>query len=256
MQRAYVSATKIAADSWRLGIQSWTILPKLFASALVLLILVEAVQRFGFNLEPPRRGLIWNATASLSGTIATSLLFASVLVAVHRLVLKGDTTDRPVWRLPACYWRFFAWFLLINLAWLLGPFVGIVITADHELVGSVLNFLVVLVAMILSLRILLLFPAVAAEMPDATLHNALRDSRGHLWRFFGVTFVAALPFTVTIVIATFAIARFGLIEDSEPSSMPLAIILLAIDSAIRLVMVAVLAVVASRLFQAYGERLP
>lgn len=182
-QRAYVSAIKIAADSWRLGIGSWFIMPKLFVSALGLLILVDAVQRFSFDLEHPLRGLIFNATASLSGTIATSLIFTSLLIAVHRLVLMGETTDRPVWRLPVCYWRFFSWFLLVNLTWLLGPFMGLVPSADHELAGSVSSLLVTLAAMILSLRIILLFPAVAAEMPDATLHNALRDSRGHVWRF-------------------------------------------------------------------------
>ncbi|MCZ7642386.1 MAG: hypothetical protein M5U33_06165 [Pseudorhodoplanes sp.] len=48
-------------------------------------------------------------------------------------------------------------------------------------------------AVIVALRVLILFPAIAVDAPGARWRNAYFDTKGHTWRVFGISVLTALP---------------------------------------------------------------
>jgi len=97
-----------------------------------------------------------------------------------------------------------------------------------------------IVAIIVCLRLAILFPAIAIDAPGATASNALADTRGFAVDIFLIYLLAALP----IVAIDFVLRGLNL---------PM-MIGTVVDGILDVIALVLLVVITSRVFQALGDR--
>lgn len=185
-------AAALARDAWRLGFGAMRAMPNLFGATFVLLV--------GFGLafrwsHPPSKDLP-GASELLFGfaaDVATDVIAAAAMIAVHRLILLGDREDRPLWRLPPGYDRYLGWLVLLNLATL--PAVLGYAWAGGQYAAPLVAGLVVLLAagVALAVRLALVLPMAAMGAPGAGWRAAWEASRGRGWRLFGAAVLTFAP---------------------------------------------------------------
>jgi hypothetical protein len=197
------SVMRIARDGWRLGLLSMTSMPLLSGTAYVAVLLWGVVTHLVGWDDPAAitlgAGFILVVAA---GQLMTTIIAASILIAVHRIIILGELADRPVWRVPPTYPRFAVWLLFLNVLWFaptvlniwLSPYaVHSIFGPSHPILGNLASLLCRVFAFIVSLRLMILLPALALDTPSADWRNAWADSKGHVWKFFGCQVVAGLP---------------------------------------------------------------
>jgi hypothetical protein len=253
------SVFRIALDGWRLGLLSIVTMPLLSSTAYLCIVVCEVVVSF---LKPslgpgadPRGGLLL-FTVVRQTLIAA--IFASILIAVHRIILLSEVADRPIWRIPPNYRSFAGWLLFLNLLWLAPTFLDFWLLphvarpdAEHSAPGvgaavlvSTITVLFEVIAVVASLRLMLLLPALALATPSAEWRNAWYDSRGHAWKFLRAQALAGVP---VLLIAGFALWYRGLRPPEGGWFL--------FSALVTLLMCYVGGAVASRLFWLYGATL-
>ncbi len=150
----------------------------------------------------------WFPVYTVISSIVRGVLLAPLAIAVHRYVLLGELTDRyPLDPFNARYVRFAGFAVLVNLLWSLPGVIGAYVPnvqqtpgigASLEIVGTALFVTIIIVVV----RRVILFPAVAVDAPGATWSNARRDTKGSSWRVAFILFLVALP-AVIVVVALF-----------------------------------------------------
>jgi hypothetical protein len=172
-------------------------------------------------------------------SILQIFLLTPVAIAVHRYVLLGEVTHRYALN-PASrqFKNFFAYGVIIQVMFEIPTlFIGVVN------IGTVLVWFVG--AIFLSIRTLILFPAIAVNARNAIWWNALRDSKGHFWRILAIVLTISLPlFLLFIPIVVFVIKPYGL-----------AIFGAFLSAAIAVPTLAAYAAMASHLYRAWAVRL-
>ncbi len=141
----------------------------------------------------------WFPVYTVISSIVRGVLLAPLAIAVHRYVLLGELTDRyPLDPFNARYVRFAGFAVLVNLLWSLPGVIGAYVPnvqqtpgigASLEIVGTALFVTIIIVVV----RRVILFPAVAVDAPGATWSNARRDTKGSSWRVAFILFFVALP---------------------------------------------------------------
>ena len=189
---------------------------------------------------------------TLITTIVTSFLLAPLAIAVHRMVLLGETTDRYALDPPSPrYLRFVGFGILVTVLWSL-PNALTSLSKGSETVSTVMgvvSFVLVIVIAIVTLRRLILFPAIAVDAAGATWSNARNDTKGHSWRVLFIFICTLLPMTIVSMPLTFILLvppRFG-----EAGKIVFAVL----SPAIHIVGLCALAAMASHLYKAYASRL-
>src|SRR5262249_32530644 len=117
------------------------------------------------------------------------------LIAVHRFILLGEVTRR--YRLAPRqprFLRFFGWSLAVQSLVLLPYLVFFMLSSlgsrSHTLDGVIAVVFVVLfitafcLVIFVSLRLIILFPAIAIDASGAAVASAWADSKGNFWRIF------------------------------------------------------------------------
>jgi hypothetical protein len=84
-----------------------------------------------------------------------------LLFAVHRFVILGEVADRLIWRVTLTYRRFASWLVSLSLPWLMPSVADALLGKHHQIVVVILSFLSLIFAAIISLRMMLLLPALA-----------------------------------------------------------------------------------------------
>ena len=174
-------------------------------------------------------------------------------LAVHRFVLLGERAAS--YRLEPAeprFWRFFGFTVLLQVMFgVPGAIIGLTEKASDSggMAIGLAGFVLLIIAGIVTLRTLILFPAIAVDAPGADWGNALRDSKGHSWRLLFIVIVVAVP-----LMLIYTPMFFWLSWPGGPSARALAI-LLPIEAAVVVLMAAVYAALASRLFAALADRL-
>lgn len=182
--------------------------------------------------------------------IADAFLMTPAAIAVHRHVLLGEVTHQ--YRLSPRHPRFQRFLLFALIFQLLGLappcliFLGIGFSwlAALVLVGGVLS----IATMIVCLRVLILFPAIAVDAPGAEWRNASRDTQGHFWRVFFIVVCVGIP--AFIIYITFG-EVLGWLRDPGVAR----VVQSAAQSVYSVLLIAAYAAAASRLYLAFGERL-
>lgn len=188
----------------------------------------------------------------LAASAIQSFLLTPFLIAVHRFILLYQLTGQyALAPQEPRFFRFFGWSLVIT-ALSLFPSVlqaGLGALGFPGVFTGVLTLAIMIVCFFLTFRLTILFPAIAVDAPGATAANAYADSKGNVWRIFFIFFLAILPFMV------FALGLFflGLISTAQDIS-PLRIAGKILSAIVGVPAYALFVAVASRLFQALGER--
>lgn len=192
------------------------------------------------------------------------VLIAPFLIAVHRFVLLGEVTPRYVLDFSSPRLRLFAgWVVVLGLIAAIPSLILAAATAGPPVYysGSVGrppamalgSSLLVLTASVLVfaflIRMAILLPAVAVDAPGTIWQNAVADTQGSGW------FIACASALAGIPPALLYVAIGWLVRAAVPWPLPALIVLLLSLAAVFFVALALGVAIASRLYQALGDRL-
>ena len=225
--------------------------------ALIVLLITLAFQIAEALLLPPGAG---EASRDLLlrfvSNLAQGFVTVPYYIAVHRLVILGErTTSYALAPSDPRFQLFFWWwatlsvvtYLPISLVEMLARARGL--TAFYYLIALAGMPIILVAVIIVTLRLTIIFPAVAVDAPGADWGNVMADTKGHVWRIFLLGLVAGLPLIVP------ALALGALVGFGSPTRSwivgALSIIFIAILSVIALTL---FIVVASRLYLWIGNR--
>jgi hypothetical protein len=102
---------------------------------------------------------------------------------VHRFVLLGEVTERYALN-PSepRYKQFFVWTVIYQLM-ISAPSLLLAGPADN-VAATALSIPLFIIVIIVALRLIILFPAIAVDAPGTAWQNAVEDTKGHAWRIF------------------------------------------------------------------------
>jgi hypothetical protein len=228
-------------------------MPVLAGTMMAILIAFNLASLFFLPAYSPGRVLSLGGLILFTAGAVQSFLITPFLIAVHRFILLRQVTGQyAIAPQEPRFFRFFGWSLVITSlslvptvlqSWLSalgfpGPFTGI------------LTIAIMVACLFLTFRLTILFPAIAIDAPGATAANAYADSKGNVWRIFFIFFLTILPF----MLLAFGLFFLGLISISKDVN-PLTIAGQIFSAVIGVPAYALFVAVASRLFQALGDRL-
>jgi hypothetical protein len=218
--------------------------------ALLIILAIKVVEDF-----VPRH--LWSGFLSghfldFAVRAVQSFCLTPFMIAIHRFIILDEIT--PGYALdpskPRFIW-FFGWLFALSmvgsLAFLLAeilPAIGV--SAIPAIALAVIALVVVL---IVSMRLAILFPAIAVDARDANASIALADSKGHVFHIFMIFLLALLPW-VAIAIAVTLMLGPGV----RSPGTPVTIVQLAAGAVIQTITTALCVVIASRVFQALAGR--
>lgn len=240
----------LARDAWRLGVGAIRAMPNLFGGTFVLLLAFELAFRWR---HPPSDG--WPSMSELllgfANDLATDVIAAAAMVAVHRSILLGEGADRPVWRLPLGYDRYLGRLVALSLPSLAATAgLGLVHGPDAApafALAALVLVLLVTAAVVVSVRLALALPLAAADIPGAGWRTAWQASRGKGLRLFGIVLLTFVPMEAAAMLVA------GLFQAADGLA---AVLLDALGGAAKaLLWAAIGAALWSRLLQTYGGAL-
>ncbi len=187
-------------------------------------------------------------------SLAWNFLITPFCIAVHRFIILGEVTPRYVIapRQPR-FWYFFGWTVLLSLIYL--PIFLIPASWSRSapvlaLISVTIVLVCAFVAVFLTLCLTILFPAIAVDAPGASWQSALADTKGNMWRMFFIFLVAMLPPLAIGLLVALALWPDRFADEGAP------FIGNNLDWSLLALVSAILAVaIASRLYQALGDRL-
>jgi membrane-anchored glycerophosphoryl diester phosphodiesterase (GDPDase) len=185
--------------------------------------------------------------------VVQSFVLTPFLIAVHRFILLRQVTGQyALAPQEPRFLRFFGWsFAVTSLALIpaaLLSWLGVLGSPDWLTV--ILIFAILALCFFVTFRLTILFPAIAIDAHGATAANAYADSKGNVWRIFFIFLLAILP----LMLLAFGLSFFGLISTSKDINS-LTIAGQIFTAIIGVPAYALFVAVASRLFQALGDRL-
>lgn len=238
-----------AIAAWQDALAARQRLPTLFLMAVVAIAILDLVY-FGLIVASAFAGagllafLIGLAYAAAQGFLLTPLA-----IAVHRFLLLGEVRDN--YRLDLQdprFMKFFTFLAGLAIVMFVPRLIGglFSVPTGHSAFGGLVSFVLSIVAAVILVRNVILFPAVAVDAPGADWRNAMADTKGHSWRVFFVLLCVILPPAIVVAIALailFVIPLIGWI------------IAIAIQAAFGVFGVAATAAAASRLYAEYAQQL-
>lgn len=197
---------------------------------------------YGPLLASSAVGLVWN------------FFLTPFFIAVHRFIVLGEITPRYELRpghprfLKFFGWAVFLW-ALVTIPSLLIPL------ASRSSTGLSLVTTALTVGFVfVSVRSIILFPAIAVDAPGATWSGAFTDTKGCFWRIFAIIAFTMVPAIIVAFVLIFPTlpsvddpgGDATLVLPSLPASM--------VASALSAVAAALAVAAASRLYRAIGDR--
>jgi len=179
--------------------------------------------------------------------LASTFLLTPYFIAIHRFIVLGEggagyaLTARALrFQLYFTCWAAFSTATAAPLFVMRG-------SSPTLLFGLIAIWLIVV--MLAGLRLMILFPAIAVDAPGASVTNAFADTRGKTWRIFVIALLAALPVMMIGMLIRQA-GRIGL--DQGTAGLVLRVAIAGVASTLELTL---FVVIASRLYQWFGDRL-
>jgi hypothetical protein len=198
------------------------------------------------------------AVARTAILIGICYLLTPFFLAIHRYLLLGEPAIRYDLRSSSKRFQlFFGWLCAIifvmSIPSILGTFTtprGPVYYVGQyaDLGDSAIVTTARLVALLLVVRLLVLFPAVAVDAPGATWQNAISDTRRYIWFVFAATILPFVP------VGLLGMAVAPLLRGSSGTILGSAASILWLGATL-LVALTLSAAIASRLYQIVGEQL-
>ncbi len=204
-------------------------------------------------------GLVYSG-ARLAVMLLTSLIVTPLAVCVHRHVLKDEARGSFV---SACV-NYFFWLAGLQLVFLAG-FSYSLLASAVGFVRGLIDIIITIAAAVVTRRLLMLFPAVAAGLPSRGAEDRVETSwqqmEGNLW----LTARTALITLAPLLVLAFVFARLGLprppavppIPPPPPAPPPVTMLLMighGLLGVVNALIAAVTAAMASWLFAATRRR--
>jgi hypothetical protein len=184
-----------AVIAWRDAFRAIGAMPVVAGIAFVLVLVTSLIPNP--DLHSP-----WFPVVSIGSSIVQAVLLAPLAVAVHRFVLLGERTNRyPLEPGSSRYLRFVGFAILVDILWLI-PTTILTLAPDAKdnpalVAGLGIAALVSLITVIIIVvRRVILFPAIAIDAPGATWSKAGRDTKGSFWRVAFIFVLTGLPILV------------------------------------------------------------
>lgn len=235
-----------AALAWKDAFRAIDVMPAVlgiaFALHLVVSLTISAIGGSPYALiDSP-----WLSIIVIVANAVQAVLLAPLAIAVHRLVLLGETADHyPFEPKNSRFVRFVGFAILVKTLWLVPTTVDTLIPAV-----SVVTFVLLIPVVIMLVRRVILFPAIAIDAPGATWSKAGLDTKGSSWRVVFVFVLTALP--VLIVNGLLGLLWFQLTPQAQSSAASF-LFFSVIGSGIAIVALCSYAAAASHLFQARAD---
>lgn len=199
----------IAASSWQGATAALREMPLLFWSGFLALAALELAtigfvkllpndyQFLSYDHLSARQTLSFGQTDTLQlfiimkGSLQAALM-APIAVAVHRFLLIGKPT-KGIISFQAPYTRRFTIYLLL-VQWMGIPLSFISI--GHSVGASLLAAIFAIATIIVSIRLMLIFPAAAISAPAPIWAQSWNQTKGHFWLILFSGFLSCLPLVV------------------------------------------------------------
>jgi hypothetical protein len=189
-------------------------------------------------------------------SLAQGFLTVPYYIAVHRLVILGErTTSYALAPSSPRFQQFFWWWAALSAVTYLP--ISLVEMLSQTRALTAFSYLIALAAMpiilvaiiIVTLRLTIIFPAVAVDAPGATWGNVMADTKGYAWRIFLFGLVASLPLIVPALVLG-VLVGFG----TTTRSWIVSALSILFTSVLSVVALTLFIVVASRLYLWIGNR--
>jgi hypothetical protein len=207
-----------------------------------------------YVLKPASPGTALGELVSLLVGAVQNFFLTPVLIAIHRFILMDEVTPRYELAFQtARFQRFFTWsvalFALSSASTLIAELLALAGLAS--LTSASLQFVLAVMILFISLRLTILFPAIAIDAPSADPAKAFADTKGHAWGIFLIGLVAVLPLVaVVIVVAVVAFLVAGHPADAALSTA----VSITSGLLVGLIVMPLFVAIASRIFQALADR--
>jgi hypothetical protein len=240
------SVFESAVTAWRDAFTAISKMPVVLGTAFTMMLSIAAVN----HALMPREFGIGSVLLGIVVGLAQALLLTPAAIAVHRFIVLGERAG--VYRIEPAnprFRRFFLFAFIVEMMLSASFAVGVVMNLFSGIAAVFAGFILFVVAAILTLRTLILFPAIAVDAQGAEWINAIGDSKGHTWRIFFAVVLVSIP-----VIAIGLLESIWLDGSAKPTALSLAT-LLPIQAASNVLGVIACAALASRLFMTLADRL-
>ena len=228
-------------DVWRVAHAMPNLLGVAAAIMLVSSILDVSVLRDLLEFPP----------VALAVAGARAFFLTPLLIAVHRFILIDEITPRyALAPHEPRFLRFFGWSFALAALSISATVVEklLLLIGLAPIVAPLGTPIILIGGLFLTVRLIILFPAIAVEAPGATASNAFGDTKGYFWNIFIIVAVVTVPLILLLVPMIFL--EWPLLGAQSSSKL-----IEVVDTTITGVIAYPLYVaVASRLFQALAER--
>jgi hypothetical protein len=183
-----------------------------------------------------------------------SLLIVPFEIAVHRLVLLGEIPSHYLEQIGTeRFRRFLLWSLVL---WVMTavPSIFAIIFPVSSWVSLSFGVIVILIAFVVTVRLVPFFPAISIDARGASVTNALADSRGYFWFIVRSALIPIIPFLL-IVLSVIVLAAFGQVDDIDSVGIGWRLLHEGVIAAGATVAITVATVAFARVFEAIGQNL-
>jgi hypothetical protein len=219
-------------------------------SALFIILAIRVVED-----QVPMRvwaGAVLGGVLSFAVDVVRNFCVTPFMMAIHRFILRGEVTRgyAPDPGQPG-FMAFFGWLVALSAITALALLLQDVLTATSllPLVGIAVAVIIIIAVGVLTLRLSILFPAIAIEARGANATNAMADTKGHAFTIFLIFLLAMLPIVAVTIGVTLMLGRGVAVPGT-----PVAIIHLAVGAVIQTVTLSLGVAIASRVFQVLANR--
>ena len=246
---AQTSIIGAAMAAWQDALAARQRMPTLFVTAIVAIAVLDLVYFALIFLSPFAGPGLLAFVVGLIYAAAQGFLLTPLAIAVHRHLLLGEVRDN--YRLDTQdprFMKFFTFLAGLAIVMFVPRLIGELFSGatGHSSFGALVSLILSIVAAVIFVRNVILFPAVAVDAPGADWRNAMADTKGHFWRVFFILLCAILPpaIVVSIVLVIFfAIPLIGWL------------LAVALQAVFGVFVVAAAAAAASRLYVDYAQQL-
>jgi hypothetical protein len=234
-----VSIIDTAIQSWRDAASAREKMPNLFWIAIGILIALGILNQLIGGYLLIVGGIVFS--------IAQALALTPLAIAVHRFILLGEARDSYDFA-PGDprFQKFFVFTIALEILTALPSIVALPLAFIAPFLYGLVALVLAILAAIVAVRNVMLFPSIAVDSAGADWRNAMADSKGHSWRIFFVLLCTVLPAVVIEAILVALFAWVGVLH---------LIVFALIIPAITVFVIAAAAAAASRLFSAYANQL-
>jgi hypothetical protein len=183
-------------------------LTALFTPALIAFLILLALFIVKARVMPT--GLVME---NLFYEAVKAFLMTPYAIAVHRFIILGEkTTTYRIAPSEPRFRRFFAWSLALSMLANAGAAISLMLPG-YTVLNAILESVFGIAAIVVGIRAIVLFPAVAVDAPGANWRQAMADTDGHAWQIFFIIVAVALSLFVVAGLAWVAI-RFSILDES------------------------------------------